>query len=635
MRQLLLFAIFIFAISPIKGQILDDSTKQIYSIKTVNYILEKDVLNNSATLYNPDTSLKDFHKTNKITQNDWLFQDLGNAGTASKSIFYIPFLDISTQFGMNAFSLYAPNLNEIKYYNTKSPYSSLGYIQGFKGNSNLKFTHSQNITKKLNITLDLHKFNSSKQIGATTAEDRLIDSWTYNFSSNYEYKKYQFLVAFYHFNHLQNEQGGIQKENLLSIEPSDLLGSYRTNYQAQLQNGVFNRERWNNFHLYQQYKLKNGFQAFHVLDYTHQKYIFQDNKFQTNLLTNSYSFNRVIYPVDTVASKIIDTLVQNRVFSSFSNKFGLKGRYKGFDYRVYIRQRTFSLNSNYGDKYKLPTKNEVFLGGQLAYYLKDSTNNINVSTEIGSNLNFFVLGEINFKNFKGSFLNSLNPVPIFYQYYYNPQINWGDNTLKANSFSDIYNLQIKGTFDFKVNNWKLKPGATYQVFRNYTYLDQNLVPKQFESSTGLKTFNLITFNLFLAYNRDRFSFSNTSILTLNPQSTIVRIPTFINNSNIEFQIKYARVLKIYTGLDIYFKTKYKAEAYAPIINQFYLQDDFYVWGFPSIEPYLAFNINKVRLAFKFGHGNQGILSPNGFYTTPYYLAMPRNFLIKVDWPLFD
>jgi hypothetical protein len=108
----------------------------------------------------------------------------------------------------------------------------------------------------------------------------------------------------------------------------------------------------------------------------------------------------------------------------------------------------------------------------------------------------------------------------------------------------------------------------------------------------------------------------------------------INFTNIEFNFTYAKVLKIYVGSDVFFKSKYTADAYSPLLNQFYLQDDFQVWGVATIDPYMSFQVNKVRLAFKLGHANQG-LPYQGFYTSPYYLATPRAFMFKVDWPIFD
>jgi hypothetical protein len=609
--------ILISSFLSVSAQILDDSTKQVYGPSSVYYIYENELLDNLNIKNHPDTLIDKFYKTNPNHKLGWLYQDLGNVGTASKPLLFEPLKNIATQNGYDVFSLYAPKTKNIKYYNTRSPFSNLMYIQGFKGYSQLDFTHSQNINERWNITLDVEKYNSSKQIDASTAEDRLVNHWSYDISSNYisKNKKYTFLGAFYHFNHKQTEQGGILAQENLSIEPKDLLANYRSNYSSQLTTGVFSSERWNNLHIFQQYKLKNGFQAFHVMDYERKKNFFHDPAFQTNFNSTAYNLS--------LDSTQIDTLNQNSLFAVFSNQFGLKGRYRGFDYRMYAKQRFFKQTSIYGDQYASGLKSESFIGGQLAYYFKDSTNRVIAEAEFSTNLGYFLNGEITFKNFKGQFYQSFSPVGLFYSQYYTPLNEW------RNILTNPFNTFIKGTFDFNYSGIYIKPGARYTIYSNYIYLDQK---QKITQNSSL--FNTLSFDLNLGYSTKKFKFSNEFTLTINSAENILRIPRIINNSNVEFLLRYAKVLNIYTGADIFYRSAYFADAYSPVLQHFYLQDNFKVWGTAVVDPYLAFQVNRVRLSFKFEHANQG-LGNQGFYVTPYYLAMPRAFSIKVNWPLFD
>jgi hypothetical protein len=548
--------------------------------------------------------------------NNWLLQDLGNLGTASKPLFFTPNFDISKQIGFNAYELYAPKKSEIKYYNTRSPYTNLLYVQGFKGFTQLEFKHSQNINSRLNFTLDVVKFGSSKQYDAQSSEDKLVDHWKYNISTNYISKntKYEFLGLFYHFNHLQNEQGGIQEQSNLSIQPKDLLANYRSNYQSQLELGASSRERWNNLHIYHQYKLKNGFQAYHILDINRQKYFFTDVKFQLNKEAQVYNLPASEYLEDTLRSFLF--------FRTFQNQFGFKGRYKGFDYRLYGKHRLYGTRSIYQETYPNNLKSEIFIGGQAAYYLKDSTNNLLVQTEFSSNLGYYVSGKLQFKNLEAEFYQSFQPTTVFFDNYFNPVLNW------QNNFSNPFVTYLSGSYKLKFKGLFFKPTLTNTIYNNYLYLDENLTPKQ----SG--AFTVLNIQTVLGFERKRVKFTNLSIFSLNSGSDFFRIPTFINNTNLEFLITYASRLDIYVGLDAYFKSAYLADAYSPILQQFYLQNDFKVWGFPVVEPYMAFKISRVRLAFKFGYVNQGFPT-QGYFTTPYYLAMPRAFQIKVNWPLFD
>lgn len=613
------FAVFFsFFISQSFAQILDDSTKQVYGPKSVKYRLEKDILKNFSTEFNPDTTLQKFYKSDIIVEKNWLYQDLGNIGTSSKSILFEELNDPSTKLGFNTFNLYAPDPSKFKYYNTRSPYTNLFYMQGSNGHIRLDFTHSQNINPRLNFTLNVSKYNSSKQIDATNAEEKLIDHWNYDFSTNYfsKNKKYTLLASFYHLNHIQKEQGGILPKENLSIDIKELKSNYRKFYDSQFTNGVYNTERWNNLHGYQQFVLKNGFQVFHVLDFEHQKHIFVDPDFVTNSIQTSYN----IKP-QTIES---DSLVQNFEFNVLSNKIGFKGRYKGFNYLLHGRQRFYRLDNKFSEKFKTNLKSEIFLGGSLGYYFKDSSNFLNADAEFSANLkNFLLNSKLSFKGLDGTFYQSVIPVGLFFDNFDNGVLSWN------NAFKGLSTTHLKAGYNLKYKSLNFRPELANTILGNYVYLNQNLQPIQ--TDTIINITNLI---LNVGLNRTNFRFSNQFILNIHNAKNIYKLPTLINFTNVETNFTYAKVLKLYIGIDVFFKSKYTADAYSPLLNQFYLQDDFKVWGVATVDPYLSFQINKVRLAFKLGHANQG-LRYQGFYTTPYYLAVPRSFTFKVDWPLFD
>jgi hypothetical protein len=600
------------------AQILDDSTKQIYGPKTVKYRLENDILRNFDTQYSPDTLLSRFYKTDIINERNWLYQNLGNIGTSSKSILFEEQTDPATKLGFNTFSLYAPQTNLFRYYNTRSPYTNLFYMQGSFGHTRLDFTHSQNVNPRLNFTLNISKYNSSKQIDATNSEQKLVDHWNYDVSANYfsKNKKYSLLATFYHFNHRQIEQGGILVKENLSIDIKDLKWNYRRFYDSQFTDGVYNTERWNNLHAYQQMVLKNGFQVFHTLDYEHQKHIYVDPNFGENSLQTSYNIDTTILANDS--------LVQNFTFSVLSNKVGFKGRYKGFNYLVHARQRLYRLDNKFSETFTTNLKSETFVGGSLGYYFKDSSNFLNADAEFSANLKNFLLNtKLSFKGLRGTFYQSVIPAGLFFDNFDNGILRWNNN------FKGISTTHINGTYDLNYKSLNIRPEIANTLLGNYVYLDQTLKPVQTETIINIT--NLI---LNVGINKSRFKVSNQFILNILNAKKIYKLPTVVNYTNIEGNLTYAKVLKIYIGADIFYKSKYTADAYSPLLNQFYLQDDFKVWGTATVDPYLSFQINKVRLAFKLIHANQG-LPYQGFYTTPYYLAMPRSFALKVDWPLFD
>ncbi|MEY3451124.1 MAG: hypothetical protein RL711_950, partial [Bacteroidota bacterium] len=115
----------------VSAQVLDDSTKQVYGYHSTSYFTEQDVLKDDTLTTTPDSSFDaTIHRYDKLYFKDNIYQNLGNLGTASKAIFWNQPTAIGYTFGYHTYDQYASNVSETKYYDTKSPYSILKYVQG-------------------------------------------------------------------------------------------------------------------------------------------------------------------------------------------------------------------------------------------------------------------------------------------------------------------------------------------------------------------------------------------------------------------------------------------------------------------------------------------------------------------------
>ena len=143
-RFILLFFFFTGAFYALQAQddsgrrrgsrIIDDTTKQVYGPKTSKYYYEKDVFLNRITLHPIDTTIRNFHRYNYVQAHQNLYQDLGNIGTSITPIFYqVPDI-IGVTSGFNSYNLYWDE-EQIRYFDTKSPYSNIRATLGGKGRS--------------------------------------------------------------------------------------------------------------------------------------------------------------------------------------------------------------------------------------------------------------------------------------------------------------------------------------------------------------------------------------------------------------------------------------------------------------------------------------------------------------------
>ena len=90
---------------------------------------------NKQTYHPIDTVIRDFHRFTYVQRSLNTLQDLGNIGTSSRSIFYQVPQVIGASSGFQSYDV-VWDAEELRYYDTKSPYTKMYVILGGKGRSN-------------------------------------------------------------------------------------------------------------------------------------------------------------------------------------------------------------------------------------------------------------------------------------------------------------------------------------------------------------------------------------------------------------------------------------------------------------------------------------------------------------------
>lgn len=87
------------------------------------------------------------------------------------------------------------------------------------------------------------------------------------------------------------------------------------------------------------------------------------------------------------------------------------------------------------------------------------------------------------------------------------------------------------------------------------------------------------------------------------------------------------------GVDGHYKSDLYAPAYNPVLQQFYLQDDFLIPSYVLLDAFIEFQIIHVSVFLKFEHINQK--ADFGYFAHPYYIGQPRIFDAGVRWMFFN
>jgi Putative porin len=595
--------------TPKKGKILDDSTKQIYGPKTVNYFFEEDIYNNRKRFYQIDTLIDGFHIFNFLQKNSNLVQDLGNMGTATRPLFYTAPELIGAQIGYNAFDVYHQNSSKIRYFDTKSPYTNMYYVAGGRGEAMLKFDFNRSVNARWNIGIQMQNFKGSKQYGNLGGVGQLsTKNWNVILHNSYFSKdsNYTILANFNFFSHESHDDGGVDVTSSNSEDP--------------FLNTALTKEKRKQLHIYHQYALANGFQLYHIFDLSRQNNIFNDTNLGTGFSTNIYKSITAINDTNNVDGS--DKLF--RKYRLLENKVGIKGFINGFNYRLHLRNRDYKLTDSLDNrlvKNSLTKRNETFLGAWVNYYFKDSTKAF-AETEYRIGRDFNLRFEYLRKHLDlGYYLVSASPT-LMQERFYSSVLAW--NNKLDNSLASVFYGKLK----YKINDIELSPSGSYSILGKTIYFDTLANPQQTN-----KVITILQIGTGILYKKGKFTNLNQLYFNVKTGPDLIRMPSFMANSRVSYDFKYAKILFMQLGLELNYKSAYYANAYMPVTQQFYLQDKFKVKPGLLADVFLNMRLNRVRFLVKYSQLNQLVLGD--YYVGPNFKGLKGGVSFGLNWPLFD
>lgn len=602
---------------------LDDSTKNIYGPTTTKYFLQEDLLNNrDSTRYLVDTSQTNFHRWSYVDRSWGKLIDLGNLGTASRQLFFQPRNQVGAELGFHAYDAYMYKAEDIRYYDTKSPFTDMTYQLGGRSQDILRFHFTQNINPQLNMGFGVQRFTSNKQYGTFStlgSEANLAKNWNFHYHASYFSKtgKYLLLTHFRHMNHQVKEQGGVLPD---STEAG--IDRYKYDGNARLTDLTRSWERQNKFYLYHQYKLANGFQVFHQAEYGKTINRYQDNDPVMGVTMG-------VYPGLTLDTTKIFQEIQ---YGIFENKVGLKGQLSGFNYRATLRQRLYRMSGDVQrgntdgityTSYKTPLKFENILGLWLSYYLKDSTQHLIAEGEHLLGRDFKLKGELSTRWLKAGYQTIFRSPDLLMQNYISNVLKW-ENDFDLTGANTIY-----GSIPLKYKKFEFVPEVQYHLLTKYLYYDENAMPVQYD-----KVINMLRVGVNTRWESGRFNFAGMGYVSTTDNQDVIRIPGVFASGQITFDFTYAKAMDVQLGVAATYRSSYYADAYMPLTQQFHLNNDILVDRYAVADVFANLRIKRVRLMLKMSHINQGLFVP-GYYVTPGYLGLRRAFGLGVNWPLFD
>lgn len=601
------------------GRMFDEEEELKYGPANTRFTYEKNFKFNSLIFNNPDTLPYNLHRFSDFERSNYTIQNLGNLGTAQRSMFFQPNEVIGRSSGFESFNAFYTSPDKIRYYDTRSPYTDVYAAFGGGGRAFTKVLFTFNDSIQFNIGFNINSIRADKQLAYLQRGDRHVTGTDWNlfgFLRPIKAPKYLLLWNFTNMTHEVTEQGGILETYTQPAPPFDSLNVYDYVDEDVIFDDATSKEKRGGIHIYQQYDLDSIFQVYHSASYFQQIVRYRD--------AYSLSTSDSLFYLPTQVDQTSAIIEERTLFSSLTNEIGLKGLTKSFAYTAFYKNRIIQ-----NDNVKIAgTLNDVehYLGGTLRQQITPKIFwNASGSYLLGGN--YLLKGEFSSDFFEASY-SRVNRQPSYLQSrFIGQQDNWQNNFNNETSDNIIGRIRVAGS------RFQLEPFARFHRISNYLYYGADLRPSQAPSDIVQSTIGT-DFNLRLA---PKWMMSNTFYYNNvgGGSANLYRMPEFMALTQFAHKNElFDGRMAFQVGVDIHYRSKFTGYGYNPIIQQFHLQDDFENPETIKVDLFLNFKVEHFLFFIKSANAAQDVFNA-GYFVTPRYTGPRRTLDVGVRWSFFD
>jgi hypothetical protein len=600
-------------------------TNQTSGIAQTRFISEKAYSRNLPMLF-IDTILYRLDMFEPTIKQYLLYQDLGNAGSAARTLYFDAERALGFQYAHNPFEVYFKTSENLNYYNTKAPYTDISFTQG---KTDLLFTHAlhtQNITPRWNVGIDYEHLTSKGFL-----ERQLTSHYNFGIFSSFTNKKqnYTLLANICRNAGVVQENGGISNDSLYEL----LNGNSKV--VSPLLEGAQTR-----------YKHRSGYikQFWHLGD---AEYAYKD-------ADTLYGFRRKAHFSHTLKAEEYSYIFENTGNSDsilFPNQFYDVGN-NTFDSAYYgnlTNRFAFALNNAESNRYSFV---EVSLSHSMIAVAQEAfrRNYQNLTAEITAEKNNPEKYRFSYKTNAGLVLSGFNAgdakAQAEIQYRLNG-INIAVDGLYQQYVPDYTFLLFKSNAFIWDNDFEKvtlnKVGITFQTtglkqqiilkinthrLTNWVFANQQALPQQLSGNVSIQTFSLqhkANIGIF---------FMDHHLMMQQSTNENINLPLFGGMARYFIQHKFVKRMLFQIGVTTFYNSTYFANAYNPATRLFFVQQQREFGNYPVINPFVAGEIKQVSFFVKYEHLNQDWFNLQGFYNTQHYPISLRALRLGVRWKFY-
>lgn len=596
---------------------------------------------NQLDVYSPlqlnyyDTSLIDFEEYDPLQRRYDFYATPGNVGLAYRLLNFAPRQQTGFDYGIHSFDVYLVDQSEVKYYLNAKPYSEISYVTGAKKEQLFGVRHQQRVFKRVELGVDFGLINSLGSYERQKSDDiKLVVNGQY-FTRNLRYG----VVANYNLSRATaRENGGIRYDSIYEQN----LETNRSIIDVKLADAE-NKVRRSGVYLQQYFQLsgrkrssipadsverqrpkiqiKFGRLA-HSFNYTASSQLYTDSKpdptyyphiYYDSLQTyDSVWFRKIENTFSWSTADYLDRLKPQ----PFMLMFGI--RHQIATVRDSVLTSEYQNLMPYGEIFIRPFP-LVSLRGEASYVLSGS--GYQGDYRLYGQATIDILRRKPYRtlfNFALELSNS--EVPYFFRHYFSNHFVWNHNYSK----SSINKLQAW------VEQRRTRLGVDVINTNDYVYLAADTLPAQIDGSV----------EVFKAYLQQqlvlgKFDLGGRVVYQKVSREEVLRLPELMAAFTLTFNLPmFKGALQTRSGFDVYYFTKYYADAYMPALRSFYLQNEKEVGGYVHADFFIDFQVERTRFFMKF-QNLFSLAGDNYYYQIPHYPLQDLAFKFGLSWRFHD
>lgn len=602
-----------------QSTLVDDTTKVLYSSGSTFFFTEAQLFYNLEKARNPDTTVFRRHDYEKRWIGSQSMQLVSNYAGPSQTLTPLLPEHIGRRAGWDAFEPYRLDAREIHYYDTRSPYSYVDYVQGGLGQQKLEAFFTVNIKPNWNTGFSINRYASKKVLGRINQADRESDIYSGSAFTRYtsKTKRYHLLAAWTIMQAAHFGSGGIVPDSGNTY--TDLF-----DYSLENVNLYSSRtyDKQNQIYLYQQYDLKgNELQVF----------VDADARIRLNRYSDKASDDQfTYYPEIRYDSNLTEDRTNHQWVDTRAGIKGSKGRlfYASWLKGRYIRWENTAHSTDSAIFFQTQ---EWHIGAEGQYEITDSLPlNLSASHWLGQDYELKArLGTWRY----GAQARRLSYTPeLLMQNYLSNHYRWqlDDQSVGAAEL----NLWYRHWFN---ERWLVAFDGSAQQWRNPVIMGSQGTPQRISGNSSVyKGVIHLGWRTRMTGIETLWSFQQST------NTAVFQVPVFNQRTSLyikEYLFKKASF--IIAGFDIYSRSQVYGAYWNPVAARFFLNDESdplaSLRGYFSVDVFANMQVRQAFLFAKFNFLNEGLAftgSP-GYMETPYYSALPRTFTFGVKWQFFD